>query len=50
VLEIRGAGVFRRALANDRDCLTLIDGVGYPVDGTHDSRTSSELGVQILDL
>src|SRR5262249_51888227 len=47
----RGAdGLARPALADDRRCLALLDGIGHPVDGAHNSRTGSELGVQILDL
>jgi len=37
-------------LADDRHCLALLDGIGHPVDGAHNSRTGPELGVQILDL
>ncbi len=46
----RPDGLARPALADDRDRLALLDGIGYPVDGAHDSRTGPELGVQILDL
>src|SRR5258708_20997809 len=40
----------RLGLADDRHCLALLDGIGHPVDGAHNSRTGPELGVQILDL
>src|SRR5262249_36259428 len=46
----RGDGFARPALADDRHCLALLDGIGHPVDGAHNSRTGPELGVQILDL
>jgi hypothetical protein len=46
----RPDGFTRPALANDCDCLALLDAIRNTVDGAHDSRTGPELGVQILDL
>src|SRR5262245_30760446 len=46
----RADGLARSALADDCDCLALLDGIRYPVDGAHNSRTGPELGVQILNL
>ena len=46
----RPDGLARSALADDRDRLALLDGVGDPVDRAHDSRAGPELGMQILDL
>ena len=46
----RADGLARSALADDRHCLALLDGIRHPVDGAHDSRTGPELGVQILDI
>src|SRR5215470_19729966 len=46
----RADGLARPALADDRHCLALLDGIGHPIDGAHNSRTGPEFGVQILDL
>ena len=46
----RTDGLARSALADDRDCLALLDGIRYPVNSAHDSRAGPELGMQIRDL
>src|SRR5262249_44507856 len=46
----RADGLARPALADDRHCLALLDGIRHPVDGAHDSRTGPEACWQIPDL